>query len=223
MCNSTLNEVFEEIHRCDFAVFDNAPRHLFSNKHRRAMKKILSAASQNAGPSCDTHKLPFGKKAIIICLVIFMAMLGIAAGAAIVNVFKLEKHRDNTEVLTANAENCPQTITDVYHLSKIPDGYELSEQMVNSSWANTTYYNKQTNRYFTFDQSVKIGYDTHFDNEKHHIKELDIDGHNALYVCPDNSEQKSGALIWDNGDFILEIFGDFSEDELIELAKSVVV
>ena len=171
MCNSTLNEVFEEIHRRDFAVFDNAPRHLFSNKHRRAMKKILSAASQNAGPSCDTHKLPFGKKAIII-----------AAGAAIVNVCKLEKHRDNTEVLTANAENCLQTITDVYHLSKIPDGYELSEQMVNSSWANTTYYNKQTNRYFTFDQSVKIGYDTHFDNEKHHINEHEIEGHYALYV-----------------------------------------
>lgn len=80
MYEYTLKEVFEELHKREFAEFDKPPRHIFSFRHRRAMKKILSA-SQPRSLRC----LPPTKRIALIVLLIFMAILTVTACTVAIN------------------------------------------------------------------------------------------------------------------------------------------
>ena len=102
----------------------------------------------------------------------------------------------------------------------IPQGYELYEVDSNSRYVYTSYMNYNTNRCLTFTQYIKEGYRENFDNEHQTYEELEINGHYALYMSDSNSEIVSGIIIWDNEDYVLCVSGDFTKDELVNLAKS---
>ena len=72
MYEYTLTEVFEELHKREFAEFDEPKRHIFSLRHHRAMKRILSANQpRQSGLRC----LPAPKRVAVILLLIFLAIL----------------------------------------------------------------------------------------------------------------------------------------------------
>lgn len=215
MNDYTLAEVFQTVYRQEFSEFDNPPKHFFSLRHRKAMKEILYP--QTTLMAAADRNIPLKKRVIIALLVILLSALGITAAAAISRGFTRKEHRDNTELFAVNAENAPKTIESVYYLPIIPDGYELYEQTRNSRNVFTDYINNSTNRTRSFDQHVKEGFSTHLDNEHFLLEEIDIDGKSALYFYNNNY----GILIYDNEDYILEIAGNFTKDELISLARSV--
>lgn len=220
----TVNDILEEM--CAEEVIEYlkicAPRHHFSRRHRKAMNEILHSKMEykpNEFISGQMH-IPLKKRILIAVLVIILAMLGITAGAEAIRGFNRKVHPDNTELLTANAEYYPKTIENVYYLPEIPEGYELYEVESSVFRIYTAYINYDTNRCFTFKQNVKDEYRTHFDNEYQTYEELEIKGHYALYINNSDSEGNSGIIVWDNEDYILQISGNFSKEELIILAKS---
>lgn len=83
MYEYTLKEVFEELHKREFAEFGKPPRHIFSLRHRRAMKKILSV-SQPRSLRC----LPPTKRIALIVLLIFMAILIATACTVVIDILK---------------------------------------------------------------------------------------------------------------------------------------
>ena len=220
MCKNTLDDIFEEVHKQDFEEFDNAPRHRFSRRHRCEISKILTAGELQP---YTPKKVSVRKRIMVACLVVLLALISAAAGAAVVNSFTAKQYSNHTEIFTSNADVCPKLITDVYYIPKMPDDYELVECVKNPTCVNTKYRNKKTGEYATFDQSVKENYDVHFDNVHHRIEELQINGQNALFFHSKNAKHKSDRIVWDCGDYVLEIFGDFPQEELIELAESVKV
>lgn len=112
-------------------------------------------------------------------------------------------------------------IETVYYLPEIPEGYELFQSTFSEQSVYTSYIKPDTNRCISFEQFVKDRYSYYFDTEQQDFEELDINGHYALYLGSRDVNNTCGYIVWDNGDYILQIFGDFTKDELIKLAKSV--
>ncbi len=214
MNDYTLADVFETVYRQEFSEFDNPPKHFFSHRHRKAMKEILYP--QTTSMFAADRNIPLKKRVIIALLVILLSALGITAAAAISRGFTRKEHRDNTELFAANAENAPKTIENVYYLPEIPEGYELHETVSDNRSVFTSYMNLNTNRCMVLFQSVKEGHRSSADNEHHLLEEVEINGHYGLYL----GNCDSGSIFWDNGDYILELSGDFNKDELLNLAKS---
>lgn len=210
-----LKEIMCEVYRQDFAEFDNPPRHYFS---RRSRKKLNSILYPNAlQPVENSRRIAPSKRIIIALLIIILMAVGITVGAAITNGFLRKEHSDNTELFTPATANCPKTIENVYYLPEIPKGYELYET-VSDNWSiSTSYMNRNIDRCLALEQTVKELYKSHVDNEHHPLEEVDINGHYGLYLGKGDGW---GVIIWDNGDYILELSGDFNKDELLNLAKS---
>lgn len=78
MNESVFRDILGEALRREFAEFDNAPKHRFSRKHRRAMKKILADFQRNGAAPQTEYRLtmPFYgiKQRVIYALVIIILM-----------------------------------------------------------------------------------------------------------------------------------------------------
>lgn len=214
----TLKQILEEMCPAEADEFANidVPRHRFSVRHRRAMKKILSV---NQPERRGLRYLPMYKRIVIAAVLIFLALFTVAAGAAAINGFIHKKRRGNTQLSAANAGGCPVTIVHEYYLPEIPDGYKLHEYD-ETSWFVCTIYKNSENRTLVFNQDVKEIYDQHFDNERASFEKVGVNGHLGLYLDFGTEPDENGLLVWDNNDYIFEISGNFTKSELINLAES---
>lgn len=224
MSDLNVNDILEEMcaEEANEYMRIRAPLHRFSRRHRKAMRDILQPRAQAISTTCESYmqRIPFKRKIWIAVMVIILAAIGITAGAAAINGFWRNKHRDYTELLTVNAENCPKTIENVYYLPEMPEGYELYEVSQDNWKIYTSYINRDTSECMVFVQDVKDGYKDNFNTEYRDFEELDINGHYALYLDFSNSEQIRGLIVWDNEDYVLQVSGNFTKSELVNLAKS---
>ncbi|MDE7398925.1 MAG: DUF4367 domain-containing protein [Oscillospiraceae bacterium] len=212
-----LKEIMCEVYQQDFAEFDNPLGHHFSRRSRKKLNSILYPKFPQ--PVKNHRRIALGKKIAIALLIIILMAVGITAGATIANGFLRKNHSDNTELFTPAAANCPKTIENVYYLPEIPKEYEFYETVSDSENVFTSYMNCDTNRCMVLLQTVKDGYRNHFDNEYVIFEEVNINGNYGLYF-PDYD---GGLIVWDNGDYILELSGDMNKDVLLNLAKSAKV
>lgn len=216
---NSLMEVLEEVNRLDYAEFDNPPEHRFSRRSRKALKKLLRP--EPARRSIHWSRIPVRKRIVLVLLIVLLAAVGVTAGAVAIYGFKQERHREYTILRTVNADDCPKTIETVYYLPEIPEGYEFFRETSSEQRVYIGYINPDTSRCISFEQFVKDRYNYYFDTERQDFEELDINGHYALYLGSRDTNNTCGYIVWDNGDYILQIFGDFTKSELIDLAKSV--
>lgn len=219
MNDYSLSEVFDTIYRQEFSEFGNRPKHFFSPRHRKAMKEILYPPVELK--SAFNRNIPIKRRVIIALLVIILLALSITAGAAISRGFTRKEHTDNTELFAANAENAPQTIEYVYYLSMIPDGYELSETISDSIGKTVIYFNEDTGQTMVFSQWNKMFYNTHLDNERYTLENIEFDGHTGYFLKGNEEDITKNTILWDNGDYIIEISGNFDKNALIKLAKTL--
>lgn len=135
--------------------------------------------------------------------------------------FTRKAHGDNTELFAANAENAPKTIEYVYYLSTIPDGYELSETISDSIGKTVIYFNKDTEQTMVFNQWNKMFYNTHLDNERYTLENIELNGNTGYFLIGNEEDITKNTILWDNGDYIIEISGNFNKNALIKLAKTL--
>lgn len=216
-----LSAILEKICVEEAAAITAAPVPKLSFGHRRQMKKVFSKyqKSLHTGRKNRTAGV---KRLVLIVAIIFLAMFTVVAGAAAINGFNRKKYRDHTELLTVNAENCPKVIENVYYLSEIPEGYELRDVDRGDKSIYTAYV-EPDNRSIVLKQDVKDGYKCNFDTEYCEFEELNINEHYVLYLDFSNSEENWGLIVWDNGDYVLQISGNFAKEVLMNLAKSAKV
>ena len=216
MGDYTLAEVFDAVYRQEFSEFDDPPGHFFSLRHRRAMKQIFYP--RNALTSAAKRKLPLKKRVIIVLLVILLSVLGIAAGAEICKSFAFEEHNSHRYLFAVNDKNAPAEIVTLYRLPAVPDGFEVFYENSDPYNAFIDYYDYSEHRSLCFLQNVKNGFNINLDNELGYLEEMKINGCPAYFL---SFYDESGVIVWDNGDYILEVAGEFSKDELIAFAESV--
>lgn len=229
MSESVLKSILEESARLEWVKYENAQEHVFSKKHERKMKHVFKLFERNDCKlkpyigSRPHYHFRFTKRNIIVLLaVIFLAAL---AGCGVTYFtsknFYGKVNADNTELFVINTENCPSTIEDKYYLPCLPDGYEVLGTDSTPFYEWISYENPATEQTLTFCQFAKVSFDsTHYDTENQKFQEININGHSGL--CLDYSSQgyNYAVIVWDNGDYILELYGETSKNELYDLAKT---
>jgi hypothetical protein len=232
MSESVLKSILEESARLEWVKYENAQEHVFSKKHERKMKHVFKLFERNDCKlkpyigSRPHYHFRFTKRNIIVLLaVIFLAAL---AGCGVTYFtsknFYGKVNADNTELFVINTENCPATIEDKYYLPCLPDGYEVSGTDSTPFYEWISYENPATEQTLTFCQFAKASFDsTHYDTENQKFEGININGHSGL--CLDYSSQgyNYAVIVWDNGDYIFELFGECSKNELYDLAKTAKV
>lgn len=215
----SLIEILEEVHRIEFAEFDNPSKHYFSLRHRRNMKRILSQKCENISP-VKTILSP--KTAAVVLLIVFLALI---TGAIIVLKlpgFSGTVYPDNTQMFAFD-DNAKKTIENIYYLEAPPNNYILTENNgdLGDDLIRYVYINPNSNDELVFEQYAKSRYQAHFDNEHNTIASIEIDGLNEfIWKAKDPNKYQYITIVWDTGDYILSIWGILNEKEAVNLSKS---
>lgn len=216
-----LKDVLEEVNRRDFAKFDNSPKHFFSFRHRRAMKKIFDGYTRSSTPF-EPVKFRLNRKTVTAFLiVVILALFTAITPSIIISGFRGRNHEEFVQYFVVDTENCPETIEDYYFPEIIPEGFELKEDegWIDSKDALYVFVNKDDEAIF-FTQTVKSDYNTYFDNEYMTFDEVTFDGYKGFFAYSEKHDFFS--LVWDNGNYIFEIHFPYiiDKNEAINIAKS---
>ncbi len=217
MSNYTFEEIIDEVYRREYSEFDNAPEHRFSLRHRLKMRQIFRLFGKNAKRLYAPRFRLTRRTAIILVAMIFLAALSACASPLIIGEFIGSEHEDNTQLFAKNIGGAPATIEDVYVLTEIPEGFVCTGEMLVPSAYCITYTNDSTGANIMLIQSTKMEFSTHYNTEGYWFEEIEINGHTGLCIEFDVEDH---IIVWDNGDYILELTCELSKNETIKLAKS---
>lgn len=232
MNDSILKSVLEKSIMLELAKCENTPEHKFSLKHRLAMKRIfakyernvriLREAKRSDSPviSEPQTRLNF-KQRLLIATVIIIIMTFLVGWVV---VFVSEKfhgtvYHDNTLLTAVDVENCPETIEYRYTLASVPDGFEIVDTNSSPIDVYTLYMNKRTNQTITLYQNVKSNFSPHYNTEHYHLEEVDVNGYTVLCIDLSDKTCNQTLVVWDNGDYIIEIVADLDKFETINLCN----
>lgn len=237
MNESVLREILAEISDEEIAELNKRPPFKPSLRHRIAMKRIFASFEKNTrkpanAPVSDSDfsitRLPLGKRILIIAAAIICAALM----TGFMNVFISKKfygtvYSDNTQLFALDTENCLTTIEYEYYLPELPEGFEMTEHDLLSFHVFTRYDNNLSQQYILFKQYTKDQFSPNYDNERHDFKEIEINGHYGLCIDYKDSykdpEHIELTIVWDNGDYILEITSNLPKKNILSLVKSTKV
>lgn len=225
MSESIFASIIDEMAERGLARYADIPKFKTSKKHDRAMQRIFKRYERNTRrlrPQAEIKARTVRKRIIVALVVIILAVFtGFTAAYFISRSFQGEVHKDNTELFPIHVENYPAVIEDRYYLSELPEGFEEDASNSTPFYEFVTYENKQTGQIITFKQWTKSNFDPmHYNTETGVLVEVEINDYYGVFLDLSTDEQKLTLLIWDNGDYIIEISGDLSKERLIDLAKS---
>lgn len=220
MTNTTLSDILEEmcVDRARTFKAIKCKRHFFSLRHRRAMKKIMRPKTSKF--------IPIRRRIAVLLIVVFIAAIGVSAGADNFGGLSTEIHKDGIEIVTADYKDSLQMIEYIYCLPEIPEGFVLTD----SSLDKIMYYEDYwlDNKMVILMQTIKSNFHQSL-RDGQIPEEVDINGKRGFYY----EEKSVGTIFWDNGDYILMVTGTlpkeddpsgvFTKEDLIELAKSAKV
>lgn len=217
----TVEEAIAEAHKLETESFDGKPRHKFSLRHRINMNRIIALYEKN---TCRlekrAYKFSFKRTVILICVVILTALFA-AAAVMVIGEFKAVPHTDNTELFVIDPAGAPTDIGEnLYRITDLPDGYAIEDETLSIRNYAVIYANAAGGKSFMFRQFTKEAFDVHYDSENVYFEEAEVNGHSALYMEFNKNGYSSYLLLWDNGDYVLEISGNLPKDELFALAES---
>lgn len=230
MSEKMFKEILAESAQWEYAEFDNVPEHKFSFKHRLAMKHIFARFAKNVRQlenKSEAHmtikyksRLNLRQRIIIVMLIVILMALLVGWVAIFVSEkFHGTVYRDNTQIIAVDIENCPQTIEDQYVLAYIPDGFEMIETIPTPTNVYTLYFNQLNNQTITLYQSVKTDFSPHYDTENFYIEEVDVNGRTVLCIDFGDETFSQSLVLWDNGDYIMEVVADLDKSETLNLSN----
>lgn len=228
----TMDELISGYFEKQSAEVDEVPLPKFSLRHRLTMKRIFKLCEHNKAMSdinaedpCEKvlgHKQLSFRKRLIIAVAIIVC-LAVMTGFVIVFIsggFNGTVYQDNTHLFAIDTANCPSTIEKEYSLSVVPEGFEMYDVSATSTDITVMYCNPDTEQVLVFGQTVKSEFNPHINTEGFDLQETKVNSCNAIYIEYINAYGVSSTVIWDNEDYILELFGDFDNNELRDLAIS---
>ncbi|MGN0684313.1 MAG: DUF4367 domain-containing protein [Oscillospiraceae bacterium] len=155
---------------------------------------------------------------------IFAALAGCTVAYFISQSFRGDVHKEFTRIFPIETANCPPTIEEKYYLPELPEGFEVLETVSTANFVGIIYNNLSTGETITLRQFVKTDFSPiYYNTEKCDFQEIDINGHSALLMDYSSIGEKYSGVLWDNGDYAIELFGNLPKNEIIDLAKTAKV
>lgn len=198
----------------------------FSAKHNRKMKKVFDVFAKRQTsvynqPILTKSKRPLSIRKQILIATIIIVSLAFITGCVIAfisNSFRGTVYNDNTYLFAFDVGDSPTVIEEEYTLSIVPEGYELYKTS-SSSVDKSTVYRNNDNEELIFQQTVKSEYNSHINTEGYLIKEIEINNCDGICVEYERRTGISSTVIWNSDEYILELYGNFTKEELINLAN----
>ncbi len=232
MSEKLFKEILWESLKCEYAEFDNASDHRFSLKHRLAMKRIFAKFERNVQKQRKERNventltveykpsLNFRQRIIVALLIVIL--MSFLVGWVV--VFVSEKfhgmvYQDNTLLTAIDYENCPKTIEYKYTIASVPEDFEMIETNSSPIDVYTRYKNKHTNQIITLYQCVKTDFSPHYNTEYYQFEEVSVNDKNVLCVDFGDESSDHTLVVWDNGDYIIEIIAHLDKSETLKLSN----
>lgn len=190
----------------------DVPEYQTSEKFQSKMHKILP----------KSHKVKkVTRKFAAACAMLFFA-LGVFASSTvyaasptlrsfIISIFDGEERFSSTD-----AEKYPDYILTRYMPTLIPDGFEEMKEMSQTSSSYMTNYIKDGDWIFFAQYTKKV------------YNQVDIGSDDIEYYTDENGQEyiivkidEGYNVVWDNGDYVIQIFSTLSKEETIEICLSV--
>lgn len=212
-----LCKALEEVYESEFDKYKDQKPHFFSFRHRRMMRELFrrfekEKESAYIAPTYSYEPRRKRPAALIIAIAVSV-LISIAAGAIAIYSFGFKKQSDHTIVFSENIESSPSIIEYVYTIDPLPEGFKESSRTIGSVVSDTTYQNDESTLLLA--QTVKKLYICNYNTEGYEIEKLDVNGHDGFFIDFKNAS----FLVWDNDDYVLELYGTLDKDELLDLAK----
>lgn len=230
MSENIFKDILAEICEEEIAELNKLPPFKPSLRHKYAMMLIFSSfekmtrrAAAKPPRASSAHSRPSRVSTRLVILIAVILCAALLAGFILVYVsksFSGPVNEDNTQLFAINTENCPETIEYEYYLPELPEGFEMMYHSLSSFDVYTNYKNELTGKTIMLYQSTKNIYERHFNTEGYEFEDIEINNHEGVFIDRFDSEYTTFIIIWDNGDYILELIGNLPKNDLINLAKS---
>ncbi len=224
MSETEFKAILEQVCAAKFSLPEEAPEHRFSYRHKRNMERIL--ASVDSAPNEVTARRTVQKRSLKRCIIIAAVLVFLAAFVGftmpyfISQNFRGDVHREYTRIYPTNTENCPATIEEKYALPEVPEGFEVYETDSTPFDEYICYKNNQTRQIIVFQQMVKKDFGTmHLNTEGFQLEEIEINGYSGLYIDFSRNGHVASWMMWDNGDYVFEIFANLDKESTLDLCK----
>ena len=221
-CNHSLEMILEQVHELDFADFNNTEPHRFSMRNRMRINKLFSKYRITAYHRSSEVKRFNRRFAVAFTIIVILAAMSVTAVAVmLIKGFIQKEHHDNVQLFAENIGNSPRTIEEVYCLPELPQNYVLYDGGITAESATSIYINNENGCTLMLRQTVKSEFDYHYNNEGFELEAIGVNGFDGVFIDLSDDIQNSSLIIWDNGDYIIELLCDLSKNDTLNLAENL--
>lgn len=197
----------------------NEGEHQFSPRFERRMKWILFKADNKL--EWETN-IPFRQFITILAAMVIAASFIALTAFGIKGVLKglfMNNFDTHTNVKITDSDSSPGLIEDIYTFD-VPEGFELKFEtgdVINEKEIYKREY-RNDDDYIYFSQFVKTAYNDNINTEENAVEYININGREGYAIELNESDC---TIIWDHGDYIMEVITNTGKNAAIEIADSV--
>lgn len=200
----------------EIAMQDVATEHEFSSKFEKKMKKLINRRNKPYYKIINTAGKRIACIALVVLVVSSVTIMNIDALRNAFSNFFVSTYEKFSTVQPVEDNSAPTTLEEIYEITYNINDFDIIDNEEDEYRRDIFYLKDDTVIYFS--QETKKKYNHDVNTEDAEILTIDINGHEAIYFIDNNNYTH---LIWDNGDYIISLGSNISENILIEMAKSV--
>lgn len=192
--------------------------HEFSPRFERRMRRIMFKADNKI--AWETN-IPYRQFiTILVAMVIaasFIALTAFGVKGMLKGLF-MNNFDTHTNVKMVDSDSSPGVIEDIYSFD-VPEGFELKFETGNVINNGNTYqceYRNGKDKIY-INQIAKNSYNNNINTEENAVECININGHEGYVIEMGESECN---IVWDNGDYIIEVFTNTGKNVAIDVANS---
>lgn len=224
----TLKNVLEEICAEEYALPENAPRHRFSLKHRRAVNDVLYSEKEKRRMTVKRRVLMIAAAAAALAVI-----TGAAASFYHYNGFAFHKLKNDFVegyiMLVENRDNCPQTIEKLIYDDNMPKDFTfLKTVSYDGEFIENQYISKERENIFgkkvavvNIEQCTKRSFVNPITDD-FIVSPIEVKGCKGFTITSKGEVHGMNVVIWDSGDYIHVVNGTITLDELLEIAENMI-
>lgn len=210
------NAIHEAMERDYRNLTKTSEKHVFSDKFEKKMHKLIQRRNK---PYYRIINSSAKRAACIAAGIIIVSSATIMSVDALRNAvinFIVRTFEKFSIVQTVDDGSAPEIIEEKYEITYDLNDYTIDYHEYNETFRNTVYVND--NYVIDFSQYTKSAYDLLINTENAETTAIDINGKEAVYFYDNHNYSH---IIWDIGDYIIDVSSNINKSELIKIVNSV--
>lgn len=216
MQNEKFKKAIHEAMERDYKnLTTTSENHIFSPEFEKRMNRLISCSNK---PYYKIINTAAKRAACIAASVIIISSATIMSVDALRNAFIdfFVSVYEKFSIIFTDDKKAPEIIEEIYNITYDLNNYSIDYQEYNEIFRNTVYVNDDY--VIDFSQYTKSAYDLIINTENAETIAIDINGNEAVYFYDNHNYSH---IIWDIGDYIIDISSNINKNKLINIAKSV--